>query len=92
MKQVGIRQARQELSDLVDRAQVGEEVVITRHGTAVARIVAVSKPAKALPSLTQFRQSIGRMGTAAAQLLREERDARCQCLYRYQHPRRVLLS
>jgi prevent-host-death family protein len=76
MKHVGIKQARQELPNLVDRAEAGEEIVITRQGKAVAKLVPAPKPVKALPSLTEFRQGIGRAGTPAVQLLREERDGR----------------
>ena len=76
VKHVGIKQARQELPDLIDRAEAGEEIVITRQGKAVAKLIPAPKPAKSLPSLTEFRQGIGRAGTPAAQLLREERDGR----------------
>jgi prevent-host-death family protein len=76
MKHVGIKQARQSLPDLIDRAEAGEEIVITRQGKPVAKLVAAPKTAKPLPSLVDFRKSIGRTGTPAAQLLREERDAR----------------
>jgi prevent-host-death family protein len=76
VKHVGIKQARQELPDLIDRAEAGEETVITRQGKAVAKLIAAPKSLKPLPSLTEFRQQIGRAGTPAAQLLREERDGR----------------
>jgi len=76
MKHVGIKQARQELPDLIDRAEAGEEIMITRQGKPVAKLVAAPKTLKALPSLTQFRKEIGRTGTPAVQLLREERNAR----------------
>ena len=76
MKQVGIRQARQELPDLIDRAQAGEEIVITRQGKAVAKLIPAPKTPKALPTLTAFRVRMGPAGTPAAQLVREERNAR----------------
>lgn len=76
MKQVGIKQARQELPDLIDRAEAGEEIIITRQGKAVARIVAAPMPAKALPSLAEFRRRLDRPGTPAVQLIRAERDER----------------
>jgi prevent-host-death family protein len=76
MKQIGIRQARQELPDLIDRVEAGEEISITRLGKVVARLVAASGALKPLPSLTAFRSGMGRAGTPAAKLLREERDAR----------------
>ena len=75
MKHIGIKQARQELPDLIDRAEAGEEIMITRQGIPVAKLVAAPRALKALPSLAQFRRQIGRTGTAAVKLVREERDA-----------------
>lgn len=43
MERVGIFEAKSRLSELVGRAEAGDEVTITRHGKAVAKIV----PAKA---------------------------------------------
>ena len=39
MKQVGIFEAKTHLSSLVDEVEKGSEVVITRHGRPVARLV-----------------------------------------------------
>ena len=76
MKHIGIKQARRELPDLIDRAEAGEEIIITRQGKAVAKLVSAPRGLKPLPSLAEFRRGIGRSGTPAVQLLREERDAR----------------
>lgn len=38
-----MHQAKTQLSDLVQRAERGEEVVITRNGTPVARLEAIPK-------------------------------------------------
>jgi len=76
MKHVDIKQARQELPDLIDMAEAGEEVIITRRGKPVAKLVAATKNRKLLPSLAEFRNDMSRAGTPAAQLLRAERDAR----------------
>ena len=75
MKHIGIKQARQELPGLIDRAEAGEEVIITRQGKPVAKLIAAPKTAKALPSLAKFRDKF-KTGTPASQLLREERNAR----------------
>ena len=40
MEKVQLHEAKARLSELVDRAQSGEEVVISRHGKAVAKLVA----------------------------------------------------
>jgi prevent-host-death family protein len=39
---VGMHEAKSQLSKLVERAQAGEEVIIERRGTPVARLVAVN--------------------------------------------------
>lgn len=40
MDEVGILDARNNFSSLVERAEKGEEVIITRHGRPVAKLVA----------------------------------------------------
>lgn len=43
--QLAITDAKARLTDLVRRAEAGEDVVLTRHGHAVARLVAMhSRP------------------------------------------------
>lgn len=44
MKPVGIYEARASLSQLVERALAGEDVVITRHGKPAVRLVPVEDP------------------------------------------------
>jgi antitoxin (DNA-binding transcriptional repressor) of toxin-antitoxin stability system len=39
-----MHQAKTQLSDLVQRAERGEEIVITRNGTPVATLAAIPKP------------------------------------------------
>ena len=41
---VGMHEAKTQLSRLVQRVQEGEEVVIERRGTPVARLVAIRSP------------------------------------------------
>jgi prevent-host-death family protein len=48
MDAVNLSDAKARLSELVERAEGGEEVTITRRGKPVARIVAVEKPRKPL--------------------------------------------
>jgi prevent-host-death family protein len=38
---ISVTDAKAQLTDLVRRAEAGEEVVLTRHGQAAARLVAV---------------------------------------------------
>lgn len=39
MKSVGAREANQQFSKLLRRAEAGEEIIITRNGRTVARLV-----------------------------------------------------
>jgi len=48
MDAVNLSDAKARLSELVERAEGGEEVTITRRGKPVARIVAIDKPRKPL--------------------------------------------
>jgi prevent-host-death family protein len=40
---VGAYQAKTHLSELLEKVEAGEEIVITRHGSAVAKLVPVKK-------------------------------------------------
>ena len=42
--QISVTDAKRRLSELVRRAEASYEVVVTRHGRAVARLVPVRKP------------------------------------------------
>ncbi|MCP9489419.1 MAG: type II toxin-antitoxin system prevent-host-death family antitoxin [Solirubrobacteraceae bacterium MAG38_C4-C5] len=44
MIEIGMHEAKTTLSQLVERARAGEDVVITRHGEPVARLVPASEP------------------------------------------------
>lgn len=52
MAEVGVAQLRRELKDWLDRAQAGDEVVITDHGRPVARLSGIDV-APLLDRLTQ---------------------------------------
>lgn len=41
-----VADAKNNLSELIDRALAGEEVVITRHGRPVAKLTPISPPPK----------------------------------------------
>jgi prevent-host-death family protein len=43
MAQFGMHEAKTKLSQLVERAEAGEEIVIARNGTPVARLVPVPR-------------------------------------------------
>ena len=41
-RQIGVSEARKRLGALLDRVEAGEEIVITRHGRPVARLVSAA--------------------------------------------------
>jgi prevent-host-death family protein len=44
MESIGLFEAKTHLSELINRAERGEEVVITRHNKPVARLVPIGRP------------------------------------------------
>jgi prevent-host-death family protein len=50
MTQIGMHEAKTKLSQLVERAEAGEDIVIARNGKPVARLVPVAS-AKSLASI-----------------------------------------
>ena len=44
---IGAYEAKTHLSELLEKVEGGQEIVITKHGTAVARLVPVKKKASA---------------------------------------------
>ena len=77
MKKAGIREARQQLSSLLEIVAKGREVVITDRGREVARLVPPRRPAgTALPDLSYIRRRIAALTPALSQTLRESREDR----------------
>jgi len=76
--EINARDARQRFSELLDLAESGEEVVVTRHGKPAVRLVAERPVAvhQPLPDLTEFRSSVLMDGSLTETLLEERRDER----------------
>jgi prevent-host-death family protein len=79
MKAVKLAEAKAHLSELVDRAEAGESVEITRHGRPAARLVPpeTSKPkrrfdAKALAKMTE---GLPKQRQSAGEFVRAMRDS-----------------
>ena len=53
MKSYAVFEAKNRFSELLAAVALGEEITITRHGAPVARLVAVSASAQALPEQGQ---------------------------------------
>lgn len=58
---VNLTDAKARLSELVDRVELGEDIVITRHGRPVARLSATESPKKPIRSLAAFRARIAKL-------------------------------
>jgi prevent-host-death family protein len=56
MQTVPIHQAKSQLSELIRAVEQGEEVVLTRHGKRVIRLI--REPETELPSIEARRQAI----------------------------------
>ena len=74
MSTVSVAEAKAKLSQLLDKVEAGEEVVITRHGKAVARLAAVAAPKKPIRSLAAFRATMPEIQPSSAERLRAMRD------------------
>jgi prevent-host-death family protein len=76
MVTVNLAQAKAHLSELLDKVEAGEEVVITRHGRAVAHLRPATRQKRplALDDLAAFRATMPRLRRPSAEPLREARD------------------
>lgn len=75
MHTAGIREARQQLSQLLDMVRKGREVVITERGRPVARLAPV-EPARGFPDLSAVRRSVAPLHPPLSQTVLDDRDDR----------------
>ena len=59
---VGAYEAKTHLSELLEKVEAGEEIVITKHGTPVAKLVPVERKASAEERAAAIRR-IQKLGT-----------------------------
>jgi prevent-host-death family protein len=74
MVTVNLAHAKAHLSELLDKVEAGEDVLITRRGRPVAHLSPATTPKKPLRPLAEFRERMPRWRRPSAVLLREERD------------------
>lgn len=67
MSQIGAFEAKNTFGNLLDRVERGEEIVITRHGKPVARLV----PNVHTPGTNQIQAAFDRLRERALDLARE---------------------
>jgi prevent-host-death family protein len=70
---VNVKEARSNLSRLLDKVSRGEEVVVTRHGKKIGCLVPPENVGR-LPSLKKFRDSIELTGKPMSRTVIEARD------------------
>ena len=67
MKHVGIFEAKTNLSSLVEQVESGQEIVITRHGKPVAKLVRV-QPELTEEQIARRREAIVRLREIATRV------------------------
>lgn len=75
MKPHSIRSARENFAQLVEAAQRGETVVITKRGVEVACVVPIRIEGSRLPDLTDFRAAIQVQDTPLSSTVIDERES-----------------
>jgi len=77
VRTAGIREARQNLSRLLDEVRKGREVVITERGRPVAKLVPPDRPrGKGVPNLAAFRRRMPVLDPPLSASVTQDRDDR----------------
>lgn len=80
MQRINVREARQHIGRLLDAVSAGEEVIITRRGKPVAKLLQFQEQRQEdafFPRRREFRESIPeglRSSTEEIRTIRDERD------------------
>lgn len=77
MREIGAFEAKTHLSELLAAAEAGESIIITRRGTAVARLVPVGQGgdrASALARVATLRRRLGSMVPLTSDEILSARD------------------
>lgn len=78
MLQVGAYEAKTRLSQLIDEAAKGEEIIITKHGVPVAALVPIAgsrqlDPQAAIAAIKDFRRRHRLAGLSLREMIEEGR-------------------
>jgi antitoxin (DNA-binding transcriptional repressor) of toxin-antitoxin stability system len=76
MNAVSVAEAKAHLSELLDRVERGEEIVITRRGRPIARVSAHQPPRKPIDfaAIDAIRESMPFQEESAGDFIRRMRD------------------
>ena len=72
--EVNIKEARSKFTSLIHQVEEGAEVILTRRGIEVARMVPSAGKTKRLPSLKKFRAAIKLSGKPLSETISEGRQ------------------
>jgi len=75
MRSAGVREARQNLTELLDDVKKGREILITDRGRPVARLAPIARR-RAFPDLSSVRAAFRGADPQLSQAVLEERDDR----------------
>ena len=73
MATINVKDARNQLKALLERAEAGEEITIARRGKAIAKLVPPARRSIRLPSMAKFRASIRMKGRSLSATVRQNR-------------------
>jgi prevent-host-death family protein len=77
MRTAGVREARQNLSALLEEVKKGREVMITERGRPVAKLVPPHRPrGGGVPDLASFRRTMPVLEPPLSTVVAEEREDR----------------
>jgi prevent-host-death family protein len=77
MRTAGVREARQNLSALLEEVKKGRVIVITERGRPVAKLVPPDRPRRrGVPNLVAFRRTMPVLDPPLSATVAEEREDR----------------
>ncbi|TGO02757.1 hypothetical protein PN36_19625 [Candidatus Thiomargarita nelsonii] len=74
MHSVSVEEAKSNFSNILNKVETGEEFVITRYAIPVARISAIKRELKQVPSKASLRATLPFSETPSVELIRQMRD------------------
>lgn len=75
MSEINVKEVRSNLSEILDRVEQGEDIIVTRRGKRVARITSPEADPRPLGSLRNFRERIHVQGNSLSETIIRQREA-----------------
>ncbi|VGO12964.1 hypothetical protein PDESU_01518 [Pontiella desulfatans] len=74
MKTVSVREMRDHIGQVLSSAELGETVIIKRHGRKIAKLGPLDATEAGLPSMKKLRDQISNKGKALSKAVIDERE------------------